>query len=101
MLQITEAAVSAFKEVMETEGSVGRAIRIALAPTPEGGSGIVFQAVDGPEPGDAPTEAKDIDFFVAPELARALDAAVLDARPTEGGTELFLRPQAPPEPLEG
>jgi Fe-S cluster assembly iron-binding protein IscA len=94
MLQVTEAAVTAFKEVLETEGSEGRAIRIALAPTREGGTGIVFQAVDGPEPGDAPTQSSELQFFVAAELANALDAAVLDARETETGTELFLRAQA-------
>ena len=45
----------------------------------------------GPEPGDATTEATNLDVFVAPELAGPLDSAVLDVEPTPEGPEIILR----------
>jgi hypothetical protein len=40
-----------------------------------------------------PTEATDLDVFVAPEVAPALDSAILDARSTLEGPEIILREQ--------
>jgi hypothetical protein len=48
----------------------------------------------GPEPGDEPTEATDLDVFVAPELAGQLGSAILDVKPTPRGPEMILREQS-------
>ncbi len=92
MLQVTDAAVSVFKEFLaSTEGG---AIRIEPVQGPGGETGITFTAVTQGRTGDAGAEATDLDVFVAPELASSLDDAILDARSTDRGPELFLRAQA-------
>lgn len=96
MLQVTEAAVSILRQAVERPEVPGTAIRIEPVQTPTGTPGIGFQPVTGPNEGDAEGQAPGIDVFVAPELSEPLDEAVLDARQTPEGTELFVRPQAPP-----
>jgi hypothetical protein len=61
--------------------------------TSNGQQPLSIQLVSGPLAGDAPTEAEGIDVFVAAEIADPLDAAVLDARETPEGPQLFLREQ--------
>lgn len=100
MLQVTDAAVSVLKSEVLREGEPkqqpdpARAVRIRQAVRDDGRQTITLQPVTGPEPGDAPAEATDLDVFVAPELADPLDAAVLDVEPTPEGPELFLREQS-------
>jgi Fe-S cluster assembly iron-binding protein IscA len=94
MLQVTEAAVSVFQEILQREEVSGGAIRLAPVTGPTGESEIGIQTVEGPRQGDAPTEAAHLDVFVAEDLAQPLDAAVLDAEETEGGTKLVLRPRS-------
>jgi Fe-S cluster assembly iron-binding protein IscA len=96
MLQVTDAAVSVFKELLGAEGA-GQAIRIEPVQGPGGETAISFSAVREPREGDAPSQANDLEVYVAPELAPGLEDAVLDARATEGGSELFLRLAAPKE----
>ena len=93
MLHVTDSAASAVKALLQREEVQGSAIRLAANPLPDGNTGITFQAVDRPGPDDAKSAASDLDVFVSPELVPALDTAVLDARDTSEGTELFLRPQ--------
>ena len=100
MLQVTDAAVSVLKSAVLREGEPmqqpdpARAVRIRPAVRDDGRQTITLQPVTGPEPGDAPAEATDLDVFVAPELAGPLDASVLDVEPTPEGPELFLREQS-------
>ena len=94
MLQVTDAAVSVFKEILQREEVSGGAIRLAQVTDPTGESKIAIQTVEGPREGDAPTEASDPDVFVAEDLAQPLDSAVLDAEATEVGTKLVLHPQS-------
>jgi Fe-S cluster assembly iron-binding protein IscA len=75
-------------------GTTARAIRIQPGATQDGQQAITFQAVEGPQAGDATTEASDLEVFVAPELADPLESAVLDARETPQGAQMFLRDQA-------
>jgi len=42
------------------------------------------------EPGDEVTEQEGVTAFVAPEVIKVLDDAVLDASPTESGAELVI-----------
>jgi Fe-S cluster assembly iron-binding protein IscA len=93
MLQVTDAAVSVFKEIVQREDVSGGAIRLAQVTGPTGESEIAIQTVEGPREGDAPTEARGLDVFVAEDLAQPLDAAVLDAEATEAGNKLVLHPQ--------
>jgi hypothetical protein len=96
VLQVTEAAASVLRQAVGPPDVPGSAVRIQPVETPAGQPGISFQPVDSPNEGDAEGQAPGLDVFVAPELSDPLDEAVLDARQTQEGTELFLRPQAQP-----
>ena len=97
MLHVTDAAVSVLKTEVLHEGrpeaDPGRAIRIRPAQLDDGRQRLALQPVMGPEPGDAQTQASDLDVFVAPELAGPLDESILDAEITAQGPELYLREQ--------
>ena len=96
MLQVTDAAVSVLRsEILHLDEprhpEAADAIRIRPIVTDDGTKRITLQPVTGPEPGDAPTEAENLDVFVAPELAGALESGVLDVEATPAGPELVLR----------
>lgn len=93
MLQVTEAATTAFRAFMAQEAPQAKAIRIQAVSTPEGQSAISFQPAQGPEEGDKSTEAPGLDVFISSELIDPLGQAVLDARETPEGAEVFLRSQ--------
>jgi hypothetical protein len=100
MLQVTDAAVSVLKSAVLHEGETSQqadpatAVRIRSAVMDDGRQTLTLQGVIGPEPGDEPTEATDLDVFVAPELAGQLGSAVLDVEPTPAGPEIILREQS-------
>jgi hypothetical protein len=97
MLQVTDAAVSVLKREVLREGdedASARAVRIHTAATSNGQQALAIQPVEGPQSGDVPTEAADLDVFISPELAAPLDSAVLDARETPEGVQIFLREQS-------
>lgn len=100
MLQVTDAAVSVLRSEVLHEGDPAAqrepatAVRLRSTVTEDGRQTISLQPVAGPEPGDAPAEAANLDVFVAPELAGPLDAGVLDAEATPEGPELILREQS-------
>jgi Fe-S cluster assembly iron-binding protein IscA len=96
VLQVTEAAVSVLRQVIERPEVPQTAIRIQPVQTPAGEAAISFQPVTSPNEGDVEGKAPGLDVFVAPELSDPLDEAVLDARETQEGTELFVRSQAQP-----
>lgn len=98
MLQVTDAAVSMLKSEILHEGEPQQemsatAIRILQVATDDGRQTLTLQPVMGPEPGDAPAEAADLDVFVTSELAGPLDSSVLDAQVTSEGAEILLREQ--------
>ena len=95
MLRVTDAAVTALKSVVLggeslQQGDPAPAIRIEPAAAGDGRQALTVQPVTGPAPGDAPAQAVDIDVYVAPEVADALEAATLDVRATPDGPEIFL-----------
>jgi hypothetical protein len=100
MLQVTDAAVSVLRSEVLHEGEPAQqdepatAVRLRPAVSNDGRQTITLQPVMGPEPGDAPTEAENLDVFVAPELAGPLDSRILDAEATPEGPELILREQS-------
>jgi hypothetical protein len=98
MLQVSDTAVSVLKREVLHEGDplqeeAATAVRLQTAVTSDGQQALSIQPVSGPLTGDALTEAEGLDVFVAAELADPLDAAVLDARETPEGSQLFLREQ--------
>jgi Fe-S cluster assembly iron-binding protein IscA len=93
MLKITDTAASAFRDILAQDDVKGRAIRLVPERKSDGQGGISLEAVDGPAPADAQAQARGVSVAVAPELAPTLDDAVLDAKPTQQGTEFFIRAQ--------
>jgi hypothetical protein len=100
MLQVTDAAVSLLKSAVLHEGEPSQqpdpatAVRIRPAVMDDGRQTLTLQPVMGPEAGDEPTEARDLDVFVAPELAGQLGSAILDVEPTPTGPDIVLREQS-------
>lgn len=97
MLQVTEAAMGALKALRtESEASDDAAARFQLM-TAGGRQGIGFAFPEDPIEGDQKVaDDGGLQVYVAPELAEPLSGAVVDARNSEAGTELFLRDQAAP-----
>jgi Fe-S cluster assembly iron-binding protein IscA len=96
MLQVTQNAASAFRNILDREDMTGNAIRIAPTREGDGQLGITLLAIDSPAPGDAATSAEGVQVVVAEELAPSLDDAILDAKETDQGAEFFLRSQEGP-----
>jgi Fe-S cluster assembly iron-binding protein IscA len=92
MLQVTDAAASVFRAMLQLEEVSGSAVRLMPTAAPQGMVGVTMQPVEGPAPDDTPAEAAGVDVYVAPELAEPLAASTLDARDTAEGPELFIRP---------
>jgi Fe-S cluster assembly iron-binding protein IscA len=95
MLQVTDSAASVFRSLLEQQDVSGEAMRLSPTASPEGVVGITLQPVDGPLDDDQAAPAAGVDVYVAPELVEPLNDAILDARETAEGAELFLRPQEP------
>ena len=93
MLQITDTAASAFRDILEREEVRGQAIRLVPERLSDGEGGISLEAINEPSPADAEAKAQGVRVVVAQELVPTLDDAVLDAKPTEQGTEFFIRSQ--------
>lgn len=93
MLQITDTAASAFRDILAREEG-GQTIRLVPETRTNGQGGISLEAIDEPAPADAEAHAQGVRVVVAQELASTLDDAVLDAKPTEQGTEFFIRSQS-------
>jgi Fe-S cluster assembly iron-binding protein IscA len=93
MLQVTDTAVTVFRKILAQDNVQGSAIRLAPTVQDDGETGIQVQPIDQPAPTDRPTQAEGVEVVVASELAPALDEAVLDARETDRGADLFLREQ--------
>lgn len=80
MLQVSSSAASMLANVRVQRGladDVG--IRISAAPATDGnGTNLRLGFVEAPLEGDQVTETEGTRVFVAPELAEALDTAMLD-----------------------
>ncbi len=91
MLQLTQAASTVFRAILDQPDVEATAIRLAPTGEPGDGLSITVELVDRPAPTDAQAEAEGVTVMVAPELAPALDDAILDARESGEGADLFLR----------
>lgn len=95
MLQVSNNAASTLANVRTQQGfpdSVG--IRISASPSADTETGVAFQLgfAEAPESGDQVSETDGTKVFVAPEVADALDNAVLDTAEDTG--KLILTRQA-------
>lgn len=93
MLQVTDAAVSVFRKVLEQGSREGDSIRLVHNEQPDGRMTVGVETIREPDPSDEPTEAKGLTVVVAQDLAPDLQNAVLDAAETPTGADLFVRPQ--------
>jgi Fe-S cluster assembly iron-binding protein IscA len=93
MLQVTDAAVSVLKKVLDQDERRGGGIRLVPNPQPDGRTSVGVEPIREPGPNDEPTEARGLTVVVARDLAPELENAILDAEDTGTGADLLVRPQ--------
>lgn len=97
MLQITGAATDAIRQIRaQSDAPEEAAVRIQLmAAGQEQGLGFAF--TEQPDESDQKVaDEEDIEIYVAGDLVEPLSGAVIDAQPTEQGTQLLVREQETP-----
>ncbi len=92
MLKVTHDAAVALNSARAAAGAPDEfGARFSIANVPEqGGARLAITFVDGPAAGDDITEQEGLNVYVAPELARAIPEATIDAKPVDGETQLVL-----------
>jgi Fe-S cluster assembly iron-binding protein IscA len=93
MLQVTDRAVSVFKQVLEKGDHEGDLIRLAQNQQADGRTTVGVEMIEEAAPSDEAAQARGLTVVVAKELAPDLENAVLDAEETATGADLFVRPQ--------
>ena len=96
MLQVTDRAVSVFKQVLEKSDPQAEGIRLVQNQQEDGRVTVGIEMIGEPAPSDQAAEARGLTIVVAKDLAPELDQAVLDAEETPSGADLFVRPQQQP-----
>ena len=91
MLEVTQAASNAFRTFLDRSDVKGNAIKLVPERGADGQTGIGVVPVDQPAPEDVATGSTGVVVVLAPEIAPSLDDAVLDARETDSGADLFVR----------
>jgi Fe-S cluster assembly iron-binding protein IscA len=97
MLQVTDRAVSVFKQVLEQGDRQADGIRLVQNQQADGRMTVGVEMIDEPAPSDEAAQAQGLTIVVAKELAPDLENAVLDAEETPDGADLFVRPQQQPD----
>jgi iron-sulfur cluster assembly protein len=94
MLTLTNQAVAAIRNLTTRPGLPAQAgLRIAPAEADTGG--LALSLADGPQAGDQVIAETDVQVFLQPDAAAALDDKELDAQVNEDGEVSFLlQPQA-------
>ena len=93
MLQVTDAAVSVFKKILEQDERGGGGIRLVPNQPSGGRTSVGVELIREPGPNDEPTQARGLTVVVAKDLAPELENSVLDAEETATGADLLVRPQ--------
>jgi iron-sulfur cluster assembly protein len=94
MLTLTDQAVDAIRG-LTTRPGLSEQTGLRIAPGEADTGGLALSLSDGPQAGDQVIEEADVQVFVQPEAAAALDAKSLDAPVGEDGEVSFLlQPQA-------
>jgi len=94
MLEVTQKASNAFRTFLDRSDVQGNAIKLVPERNQDGETGIGVQPIEQPDPSDVATSSPGVVVVLAAELAPMLDDAVLDARDTDTGADLFVRAQA-------
>jgi len=94
MLTLTDQAVTAIRNLTTRPGLPAQTgLRIAQGEADTGG--LALSLSDGPQAGDRVIDETDIQVFLQPEAADALEDKELDAQVSEDGEVSFLlQPQA-------
>ncbi len=79
MLTMTHPAATMLTDVRSQQGIPDDAL-LRVAPATDGEQGIALGFVDAPMDGDQTADAHGLAFCVAPEVADALSAAMLDVQ---------------------
>ena len=94
MFALTPRAASVLAETLTVRG-LPRSSGVRISAGQSNGDGATYhlRLAEGPGPEDDVIEAGAARLFVAPEVAKALEAAILDAESTASGKKLVVRPQ--------
>jgi len=94
MLTLTDQAVAAIRNLTTRPGLPAQT-GLRIAPGEADTGGLALSLSDGPQAGDRVIEETDVQVFLEPEAADALDDKELDAQISEDGEVSFLlQPQA-------
>jgi Fe-S cluster assembly iron-binding protein IscA len=94
VLTLTDQAVSAIRNLTTRPGLPAQS-GLRIAPGEADTGGLALSLAEGPQPGDRVIEEADVQVFLQPEAAAALDGQSLDAQINEDGEVSFLlQPQA-------
>ena len=89
MLTLTDQAVAAIRN-LTTRPGLPAETGLRIAPEDGDAGGLALSLSDGPQAGDQVIEEADVQVYVQPEVAAALDDRALDARVGEDGEVSFL-----------
>ncbi len=94
MLTLTDQAIAAIRNLTTRPGLPAQT-GLRIAPGEADTGGLSLSLSDGPQAGDRVIEETDVQVFVQPDAADALDDKELDAQVGEDGEVAFLlQPQA-------
>jgi iron-sulfur cluster assembly protein len=88
VLTLTDHAVAAIRNLTTQPGLPAEA-GLRIAPEDGGAGGLTLSLSDGPQAGDQVIEEADVQVFVQPDAAVALDDKALDAQVNENGEVSF------------
>jgi len=89
MLTLTDQAVTAIRSLTTRPGLPAQT-GLRIAPGEADTGGLSLSLSDGPQAGDRVIEETDVQVFVQPDAADALDDKELDAQVGEDGEVAFL-----------
>jgi iron-sulfur cluster assembly protein len=89
MLTLTDQAVAAIRDLTTRPGLPAQT-GLRIAPGEADTGGLALSLSDGPVSGDQVIEESDVQVFLQPEAADALDDKALDAQINEEGEVSFL-----------
>jgi iron-sulfur cluster assembly protein len=94
MLTLTDQAVAAIRNLTTRPGLPAQT-GLRIAPGEADTGGLALSLSDGPQAGDRVIEETDVQIYLQPEAATALEDKELDAQVNEDGEVSFLlQPQA-------
>ena len=90
MLTLTSQAVAAIRD-LTTQPGLPAQTGLRIAPQDSNGTGgLALSLADGPQAGDQVIEEADVQVFVEPEAAAALEHTALDAQVNQDGKVSFM-----------